>query len=106
MAERGILWTWMHKLSRPQALDDVRDYMPTVQEAHAPVAYRLVRWPELPHSLRTAGILRALSVMTHRTVSPVRFARLAGWDIERAQAFLDALVVHGDATKTYAPPRH
>jgi hypothetical protein len=43
--------------------DDMED------EVNGSLIYRLTRWPDLPSQTKTAGVLRALSVMTSRPVN-------------------------------------
>lgn len=50
------------------------------------LAYRLKSWPDLPASMRKAGVYRAMSVMTHRPVSHAWLRRntlLAEAELER-----------------------
>lgn len=60
-----------------------------------PSGFRLTRWPRLPGELRTARTLGALSVMSHRWVSPRWFARQVGCTPEDAERFLASLVRAG-----------
>lgn len=58
--------------------------------------YRLRHWPSLPTAVRTAEVLRLLSVMSHRAVN--RRWMLAHSKLEAAQveALLRRLVAKGD----------
>ncbi len=61
--------------------------------------YRLVTWPDMPGTIRTAGVLRALSVMSHRAVTVAWFARQARWEVDNARDFLETLVRDGVAQR-------
>ena len=53
--------------------------------------YRLKHWPELPSRVRTAGVLRALSVMSNRPVNRnwiLANSRLQAQDVDRLLARL------------------
>lgn len=64
-----------------------------------PSGFRLTRWPRLPSELRTARTLGALSVMSHRWVSPRWFARQVGCTPADAERFLASLVRAGYARR-------
>lgn len=60
------------------------------------LVYRLKRWPDLPSTVRTADVLRLLSVMSHRPVNRrwmISHSRLA---VEHIDALLRRLVGRGD----------
>lgn len=58
--------------------------------------YRLKHWPSLPSPIRTADVLRLLSVMSHRAVN--RRCMLAHSKLEASQleALLRRLIAKGD----------
>ncbi|HEY8048407.1 MAG TPA: hypothetical protein VIE63_04485 [Ramlibacter sp.] len=72
------------------------------------LAYRLRRWPErLPDALRTAGVLRALSVMSSRPVSREWIDRHANLRTAAVDELLELLVARGELdvvdTSKFAP---
>jgi hypothetical protein len=91
---RVSAWMWVG-LTRPGAL--LREPSAPLYSGPATAGYELLHWPDLHGMPRTAGLLRALSVMSSRPVSLTWFARKAGWREAAAQAFLDQLVESGDA---------
>ncbi|HKB52597.1 MAG TPA: hypothetical protein VKD22_01275 [Ramlibacter sp.] len=71
----------------------VRDQAPREDDG---LIYRLKHWPSLPSAVRTAEVLRLLSVMSHRAVN--RRWMLAHSKLETAQveALLRRLIARGD----------
>lgn len=65
--------------------------------------YRLRQWPDLPPSLRTARVLRLLSVMSSRRVNRHWMIRQSGKPAE-VDALL-ALLVAGDWVEVIDPQR-
>ena len=75
--------------------------------------YRLKHWPELPSQVRTAGVLRALSVMSGRPVNRhwiLANSKLQAQDVDRLLARLvaqDAVeVIDGSKFPAAAAGRH
>jgi hypothetical protein len=61
------------------------------------LVYRLRQWPEhLPDPLRTADVLRALSVMSHRPVNREWIVRNSKLKPATLDQLLELLVLHGD----------
>ncbi len=83
--------------------DDRADIVTHHPLSNRTVGYQLARWPDLPGIPRTAALLRALSVMSHRPVTIAWFARQIGWDLGRSQTFLESLAVAGDVHRVGAP---
>lgn len=69
------------------------------------LTYRLKRWPELPCPVRTAGVLRALSVMSSRPVDRhwiLANSKLQARDVDR----LLARLVAQDAVEVIDAPNY
>ncbi len=92
----GRFSAWMlESITGPAALQ--RDASSRFHAGPVIAGYELMHWPDLGSAPRTAGLLRALSVMSSRPVSLAWFARKAGWSESASRAFLDRLVRTGDA---------
>jgi hypothetical protein len=82
--------------------DDRADIVTHHPLSNRTVGYQLARWPDLPGIPRTAALLRALSVMSHRPVTIAWFAKQIGWDAGRAHEFLERLANAGEAQRVGA----
>lgn len=63
----------------------------SVEAEGSGLIYRLKHWPELPSRVRTAGVLRALSVMSNRPVNRhwiLANSKLQAQDVDRLLARL------------------
>lgn len=90
--------SWWSRLSSPSGAAGLQAAKGTpLPPAYHAVGFRLVRWPDLPGMVRTANLLRALSVMTQRPVTVAWLARQMAWSPEQAQLFLQGLADQGDA---------
>lgn len=58
--------------------------------------YRLKHWPSLPSAIRTAEVLRLLSVMSHRAVNRRWILAHSNLDAQQVEALLRRLVRKGD----------
>ena len=70
--------------------------------------YRLKHWPRLPQEMRTADVLRALSVMSHRPVNRRWILANSRLDAGQVDSLLQRLVDQGaaevvDGSKFVAP---
>lgn len=64
--------------------------------------YRLKHWPDVPHSLRTADVLRLLSVMSSRPVRRSWVLANTRLDVQRLDRLLARLTAQ-DAIDTFDP---
>jgi hypothetical protein len=60
------------------------------------LVYRLRQWPDLPDRMRTADVLRALSVMSNRPVNREWLLRRVKLKARAVDELLAMLVTHGD----------
>jgi hypothetical protein len=60
------------------------------------LVYRLRQWPDLPERMRTADVLRALSVMSNRPVNREWLLRRVKLKARAVDELLAMLVTHGD----------
>lgn len=61
------------------------------------LVYRLKHWPTLPSAIRTADVLRLLSVMSHRAVNRRWIRAHTRLEAAQIESLLRRLVAHGDA---------
>jgi hypothetical protein len=87
------LYNWARKTST--SFGELR-YVISQRDEHSGLdgdglIYRLKHWPDLPRAHRTAGVFRALSVMSNRPVNRpwiLRHAKLRPADVDRLLARL------------------
>ena len=73
-------------------LCSVSSIRPEVEGESDSLIYRLKHWPELPSHRRTANVLRALSVMSHRPVNRRWFATHSKLPAREVDQLLEDLI--------------
>jgi hypothetical protein len=91
----GAISRWASKATTSFAELRAAPSQPDEADAGDALIYRLKQWPELPAQVRTAGVLRTLSMMSHRPVNRrwiATHSKLQARDVDR---FLARLVAQG-----------
>jgi hypothetical protein len=90
----GTISRWASKATTSFAeLRAVPSHPDEAESAGDALIYRLKQWPELPAQVRTAGVLRTLSMMSHRPVNRrwiAAHSKLQARDVDRFLARLIA----------------
>lgn len=85
------LYQWARRTTAFAELRFVSSERGNAQPEGDGLIYRLRHWPELPSQVRTAGVLRALSVMSNRPVNRhwiLANSKLRSRDVDRLLARL------------------